>query len=274
MNVLIIGLGNMGYAILNALTEKNNIQVYGVDPVIAQNKISTDVPIFSSLTQASTAIEVEIHTILLAVKPQIINAVLTDLAKYLSPSSILISTVAATSISHITDTLAQQGTTHTKVARIMPTIAAKNKESLTGISFHDTLTQTDKDMVQEIISSFGSTVIIPESLMHAITGISGSGIAFVAEFIHALTLAGVREGLAHKDAYMIALQTVRGALSLLSSEDDTPPPYESPQSFINAVCSPGGTTIEGIHALHNNNFQAAIFAAVHAASNKSRNFNT
>lgn len=283
MNILIIGLGNMGGAIAQALTCKNSSTitnfVYAVDPYVYMHKNSlpqyNSISIAPNIETASTTFNIEIETIIIAVKPQIISRVLDELQPYLSTKTLIISTVAGVPIEHIAHALTQNNTSHKYIARIMPSIAALTQESLTGLSFSYNLEEKEKEKARKIAQSIGKVMEIPETLMSSITGVSGSGIAFVASFIEALTMAGVREGLSHQQSYKTCLQTVRGALSLLSTDkpkNNNSAKFNSPKDFITAVCSPAGTTIEGIVALQKYGMSTSVFAAVHAATEKSEQF--
>ena len=105
-------------------------------------------------------------------------------------------------------------------------------------------------------------MVIPEKLMAAITGLSGSGIAFVFHFVHALALGGVREGFPYPQALEHALDTIDGATALLRSTGDHPIAFES------RVCSPAGTTIEGVKALEKGGFTDAVLEAVSASARR------
>lgn len=288
MNILIIGFGNMGSAIGNALSQ--NHSVYAIDPAHTNTSASTPqneahtIPIFQNIETASTNINEEIDIIILTVKPQIINAVLQELVAYVSDTVCIISSVAGLTMEHITQALQKDASPSNainsssniinRIVRIMPNIAAKEKESITGVCIPEGMNDEYKKMALSIVESFGKYIIVSEEQIHAITGIAGSGIAFVTAFIESLTMAGVREGLHYDTAYKTTLQTVRGALSLLEpkKERGTQAAFDSPSSMINAICSPGGTTIEGMHSLHKNKMHYAVLEAVHSASNKSKSF--
>lgn len=304
-NILLLGIGNMGGAIAHTLLkvrddqDKNCFTLFAVDPAIApttHTKIAMndrDITVFPSIADASTEINIEIDIIILAIKPQHLDEALRSLSPHLNANTLIISTVAGIPIAYIQNALAKDNTP-LHIARIMPTIATLLQESLTGVCFSSTLEEEDKQQVLDIIQAMGTVIVLPESQMSAITGMSGSGIAFVAEFIATLTMAGVKEGIAYPNAYVAALQTVRGALALLSTDGSAcnntktsdlkqnadvhsennanAPLYKSPQDLITAICSPGGTTITGIQTLHEHGMQASIFAAVNAATKKSEKF--
>lgn len=271
MNILIIGFGNMGSAMGNALTQTH--KVYAIDPIHTHHNTENTIPLFPNIETASTSIDTEIDIIILTVKPQIITAVLQDLIAYVSDTVCIISSVAGIAMEHITQHLQHdvESDIANRVIRIMPNIAAKTKESITGICIPEGINDNHKTMALSVVESFGKFIIVSEEQIHAITGIAGSGIAFVAAFIEALTMAGVREGLHYDVSYKTSLQTVRGALELLESGENTAD-FESPSSMISAICSPAGTTIEGIASLYKNKLHHTIFEAVHSASNKSRLF--
>lgn len=264
MNILILGLGNMGGSIANALCQEHTI--YAVEPNITHIQNNSAVSIFSTLDDAVDEINAEIDAIILTIKPQVLFSVLEQLAQHLSPHTLIISSVAGVEISTIARKL---NIPELPIARIMPTIAAKKQKSMTGLSYNEYLSDTQRQQVIDIAQSLGQMIKIPESLMSAITGASGSGIAFVAKFIEAMTMAGVREGLSYQQSFQSTLQTMRGAIALLEDTVQGDSAYHNPSEFISSVCSPGGTTIEGIYMLEKHNFEDAIYEAVHAARIKS-----
>jgi pyrroline-5-carboxylate reductase len=122
----------------------------------------------------------------------------------------------------------------------------------------------DLQLAMDIFSAVGTACAVPEKNLDAITALSGSGPAYVFEFIQALADGGVAEGLSRKDALLLAAQTVAGAAKMVLETG------KHPGALKDAVCSPGGSTIQGVRALEENGFRTAAFEAVIAAYNKTK----
>ncbi len=146
----------------------------------------------------------------------------------------------------------------------MPNISALVGESATGVAFEGNFPEENKSHVLELIRSFGKTVIVPEKLIDAITGLSGSGPTYVLAFIDALTQAGIKQGLTYQQALELAIQTVIGTAKFLMEKK------EHPMVLVTRVTSPGGTTIYGLHELERGKFKGTIMNAVEAATQRSR----
>ncbi len=196
--------------------------------------------------------------IVIAVKPQLLDKVLDSYAPFCKDKKI-ISIAAGTTISFFTKKL---GTS--EVVRFMPNIAARVGKALTGVSAAEGAGDEFKQQAMAIAKSAGNAVELPESSMAAFTGLSGSGIAYVFSFIHALALGGTKEGIPYETSLNIALGTIEGAVGL-SRENG-----ENPISLMSKVISPGGTTIQGIDALEEGRFTASVIDAVERASKRAR----
>jgi pyrroline-5-carboxylate reductase len=140
-------------------------------------------------------------------------------------------------------------------------------EGASGFCLNASCQPSDGNIVKKILGSVGSVVEqVPESLMDVVTGISGSGPAFVCVLIEALADAGVKHGLPRDTAIKLAAQTCVGAGKLVLAGGDS----NHPAVIKDKVCSPGGTSIAGVHALEVNGFRAAAMAAVSAAVERGR----
>jgi len=131
-----------------------------------------------------------------------------------------------------------------------------------AVSFGEEADAGFKKDALEIARAVGVPFEIPEKQMAAFTGLSGSGIAYVFSFIHALAMGGVNAGIKYDDSLAIAIATVEGAVAVMKSADT------HPAELVSRVASPGGTTIEGIRALEQAGFNAAVMEAVSAAARK------
>ncbi len=151
------------------------------------------------------------------------------------------------------------------IARFMPSLAAMYRKAAVGVSFLPDEKPSGKVLAFRketlvMAEALGMPLEIPERLMPAVTGISGSGIAYVFAFVHALAMGGVKAGLGYDKALSIAIQVVEGGAEVLRKTG------ENPASLIAKVASPAGTTIEGLLALEEAAFTAGVMRAVESAS--------
>jgi pyrroline-5-carboxylate reductase len=137
-------------------------------------------------------------------------------------------------------------------------------EGMTAITPNSTITEAHLNYVCRLLESFGQTEIVPENLMDAVTGVSGSSPAFIYMLIEAMADQAVKEGMPRKQAYKFAAQAVLGSAKMVLETG------EHPGVLKDAVCSPGGTTIAGVAKLEENGFRHAIMSAIEAAVAKSR----
>lgn len=252
----IIGFGNMGEAVAlglvrNKLAAVHVFQTEGVNRAKAlKNKKLTVHDSLASLVAAS-------GIVVIAIKPQGIPPLLEEL-KPLAGGRSFISVAAGLPTSTFQNELGSD------VVRFMPNLAAAVGRSVVGVSSGTGCSAEFTEQALAIARAIGSAVLIPERLMAAVTGLSGSGIAFVFHFVHALALGGVREGFAYPQALTLALDTVDGAVKLLQETKEHPSAFES------RVCSPAGTTIEGVKALERGGLTDTVIEAVSAATRRAR----
>lgn len=199
-------------------------------------------------------------TIILAVKPQQASSVCAALTDSITGEHLLISIMAGVSCS----TLESYFTDTPRVVRVMPNTPALVLSGAAAAAPGRTATSEDMAVVETIFSQVGKCYLVDEKLMDAVTGLSGSGPAYVLTFIEALADGGVKNGLPRETALNLALQTVLGTAKLLAETG------EHPGSLRDKVTSPGGTTIAGLHALEKGSFRATVMNAVEAAVQRSR----
>ena len=198
--------------------------------------------------------------IILAVKPQNMKLLLDELQPAMSLSRLIISIAAGVKTKTLADGLGGKA----RIVRTMPNIGAKVLASATAICSGPGATQDDLTTAKEIFEAIGSTVVVNEDLMDAVTGLSGSGPAYFFLFIEALADAGVRSGLTRLVALQLAAQTCLGAAQLVLETG------ESPAVLKDQVTSPAGTTIEGLRVLETAGVRGAIINAVAAAVERSK----
>lgn len=259
--ILFIGAGNMGSAIIKGLKQKtdfeNNIYFYEPTEDI-RNEISAKLNI-KAISEINKEIA-EFDTIIFAVKPQVFRNFPTDknmanLANFITEKQLVLSIMAGISISTINNFL----TNAKKIVRIMPNTPALIGEAISVLAPSPDVLPDDLNLAKEIFECIGQVEILSENAMDSVTGLSGSGPAFVMMFIEALTQGGVLCGLTKKTAEKLAIQTVLGSAKMALETDS------SVEELRHAVTSPGGTTIAGVAALEENNFRNSVIKAVRAA---------
>ena len=197
--------------------------------------------------------------IIIAVKPNIVPVVLEEIKDSVK-SKLIISIAAGVSI----DTYENALLSGTKVVRVMPNIAATVKEAISSICLGTAVSTEDADIATSIFNAIGKSVILPEYLMDAVTGLSGSGPAYIFMIIEALADGGVHEGLDRQTSRLLAAQTVLGAAKMVLDEGT------HTADLKDMVTSPGGTTIRGIRVLEECGVRVAMMNAVIASSERSR----
>ena len=198
--------------------------------------------------------------IFLAVKPQQAAEVLAEIQPHFTPRHLLISIAAGLTLGKMESALPVKA----RVIRVMPNTPALVGASASGFACGKAATKPDAALAQRLLSSVGIAVEVKELLLDAVTGLSGSGPAYVYQFIEALSDGGVASGLPRDLATKLAAQTVLGAAKMVIETG------EHPGALKDAVASPGGTTIEGIHELEKGKLRATVMNAVRAATEKSK----
>jgi pyrroline-5-carboxylate reductase len=259
--IFFIGAGNMGGAILSALTENgypvSSVFFYEPDDAAA-NKIaerSKAARLVSLLDGFSKA-----DIVFLCIKPQVFSKTYAALRKDMEASGkelIVVSIMAGVTLLSLRTSLKIKN-----IVRVMPNIAITVKKGTVAIA-EEGIEESILRTVEFLFSTCANTVRIFESQMDAVTGLSGSGPAFVFQFAEALAMGGVKVGLPRDAAMKLALSTIEGSVEML--KDSTLNPGELTAN----VCSPAGTTIAGIQELENRAFRGAVMAAVEAAAKRS-----
>src|SRR5581483_2494138 len=198
--------------------------------------------------------------VVLSVKPQILPSVLDEVSKHLQPHALVISIAAGTPVAAIEQRLPAG----TRVVRTMPNTPALVGAGATAIAGGQHAKDDDLEATQRIFDAVGKTVVLDESQLDAVTGLSGSGPAYVFLIIEALSDAGVKMGLSRYNAQALAAQTVLGSAKLLLETN------EHPGRLKDMVTSPGGTAIAGIATLEAGGLRTTLINAVEAATRRSR----
>jgi pyrroline-5-carboxylate reductase len=198
--------------------------------------------------------------VVLSVKPQIVDAVLAEIAAEVGTGKLLVSIAAGVPIA----ALAARLPAGARIVRTMPNTPALAGAGAAALAAGPHATPADVGLARALLESVGSAIVVAEPLLDAVTGLSGSGPAFVYLFIEALADGGVKAGLPRAEALQLAAQTVLGAAKLVLESG------EHPGRLKDQVTSPGGTTIAGVHALERAGFRGAVIDAVEAAARRSR----
>ena len=210
--------------------------------------------------ESNLAVLAACDVLVLAVKPQVMAAVLADVKPAVRPSHLFVSIAAGLTLKTLADGLGES----TRLVRVMPNTPCLVGASATGFSPGPTATAADAALVERLFGAVGVAHRVPEHLLDAVTGLSGSGPAFVYLFIEALADGGVKCGLPRATAQALAAQTVMGAAKMVRETG------QHPGALKDAVASPGGTTIAGLHALERAAFRAAAMDAVEAATKRAQ----
>jgi pyrroline-5-carboxylate reductase len=197
--------------------------------------------------------------VILAVKPQALPAVLSELGPILA-HTLVISIVAGVKIRAIVEHISGVA----RVVRAMPNIPALVREGMTALTLGSAVAEDDSHVARAVFEAVGRVVLVEERLMDAVTGLSGSGPAYIFQAIEALADGGVMMGLPRQTAELLAAQTVLGAAHLVLESG------VHPAQLKDQVASPGGTTIAGLHRLEQGGFRATLMAAVEAATMRSK----
>ncbi len=257
MKIGCIGTGAMGGAIMRAVCKK-----YDVKEIKVTDKNSQMGKAFAEET-GSTFVDsnkdvLDCDYIFLAVKPQFLGDVFAEIAGNIPNSAVIISMAAGVKIEKL-----ESWAPKARFIRMMPNVCAQIGQAMTAVSYKDNISQKEAETAIEILSSAGKVEVVPEKLMDCVTAVSGSGPSFVFMFIEALADAAVRCGMPRSQAYTYAAQTVYGSAGMVLESG------KHPAVLKDMVCSPAGTTIEGVAALEKNNFRNAVIEAVTAANNRS-----
>jgi pyrroline-5-carboxylate reductase len=255
----IIGIGNMGFAILKGL-----LKTYGKEDIIFTDvnkercaQISTEMGVAHA--ESNTGCAAQAKYLVLAVKPQYFAPVLSDIRNEVTEDHVIISIAPGITTAQLKEKLGQEK----RVVRAMPNTPALLGEGMTGVCYDEkAFSQEEKETISDIFRSLGRMRIVEERLMNAVVCASGSSPAYVYMFIEALADGAVKYGLPRDAAYEMAAQTVLGSARMVLETG------EHPGALKDKVCSPSGTTIQGVSALEEFGFRNAVIKAADACFKK------
>ena len=257
-----IGLGNMAQAIIGGILGKGLVsgsEVTGYDssPAARENAARKHgILIAESNSDVVKASDI----IVLAVKPQVIGAVIEEIADAADGEKLFISIAPGKTVEWLTGIFGRQ----VKIVRCMPNTPALVEEGMTGFCVSSSVTDADRERALEILTSFGKAREVPEQLMAAVTSVSGSAPAYVFILIEAMADQAVADGMTRPQAYEFAAQAVLGSAKMVLETG------RHPAELKDMVCSPGGTTIEAVKVLERAGFRSAVEDAMAACTSRAR----
>ena len=257
-----LGAGQMATALASGWVKAGQLdpsRVLASDPLAPSReafRLATGIEAGTSNTDVAS----KSNVLILAVKPQMLPVLLAEVGISIRSDALVISIAAGVKLQK----LAEQMPTKPRLIRVMPNTPALVGSSASAYSLGPTATAEDASLVKGLFEAVGVAFEVPEKLLDAVTGLSGSGPAFAYVFIEALADGGVKMGLPRDVALKLAAQTVLGAAKMVLETG------QHPGQLKDAVASPGGTTIAGLHALELGAFRAAAMNAVEAAAKRSQ----
>ncbi|KGT86756.1 pyrroline-5-carboxylate reductase [Erwinia typographi] len=256
-----IGCGNMSKAIIGGLVSSGQIRpenIWVFDRKPATNEAMQQQ---YGITPGASAEEVAKQADILfgAVKPNVILTVLKDISGSLNKDTVVVSIAAGVTLDSLATVLGHDR----KLVRVMPNTPALVNEGMTSVTPNVLVSKEEADEIVDIFSGFGKAALVPEYMIHAVVGVSGSAPAYVFMFIEAMADAAVLGGMPRAQAYQFAAQAVKGSAQMVLETG------KHPGELKDMVCSPGGTTIEAVKVLEEKGFRAAVMEAMQRCMAKS-----
>ncbi|HEY0255658.1 MAG TPA: pyrroline-5-carboxylate reductase [Kofleriaceae bacterium] len=257
-----VGAGNMAEALIRGLVKGNHVPAAHVLASGPRNERLEELRTAYAIgvTRDNREVATQSNIIVLSVKPQIMDRVLLELGNAVKPGTLVISIAAGVDSATIETALAEG----VRVVRAMPNTPALVGAGATAISPGTHAAPEDMAKARAIFDAVGITVELEESHLDAVTGLSGSGPAYVFLILEALADAGVKVGLSRRNAQRLAAQTVMGSAKLLLDTD------EHPGKLKDMVTSPGGTAIAGLHTLEQGGLRTTLINAVETATKRAK----
>ena len=250
-----IGMGNMGYAMMNAL-----LKLYPASDFVfsdASGERASWVTARTKVEAAQTNAECanQSQVVVLAVKPQFFDAVLKNIKYAVKPEQVIVSIAPGITVESIQKKLGDKA----RIVRAMPNTPALLGEGITGISYdEEAFSEEERQLLRQLFEAVGAVEVVPEWMLDAVVCASGSSPAYVYMFIEALADSVVKCGMPRDKAYTFAAWAVRGAAQMVLDTG------KHPGELKDQVCSPAGTTIAGVEALEEYGFRNAVMKATEA----------
>lgn len=256
-----IGAGNMAEAMIRGLLRGNDFtpeQISASGP--REERMQELREAYGIRAATDNMLPAAAQIVVLSVKPQILARVLEQVASAISADALVLSIAAGVPVAAIQERLPPGA----RVVRAMPNTPALVDAAATAIAGGAHARASDLEDAKRIFDAIGLTVLLEESQLDAVTGLSGSGPAYVFLILEALSDAGVKVGLSRRTAQLLSAQTLLGSAKLLLETN------EHPGKLKDMVTSPGGTAITGLHTLENGGLRTTLMNAVEAATRRSQ----
>jgi pyrroline-5-carboxylate reductase len=257
-----LGAGKMATALAKGFVNAELVfprQLIAADPYEGARKQFT-AEIGAQFAANNCEVAKSAHVLILATKPDQVAAVLEEISAVVTQEHLLISIAAGVTLAKLEQGLPEGA----RVIRVMPNTPALVGAGASAFALGKAATPADGELAAKLLSSVGLALPVKEGLLDAVTGLSGSGPAYVYQFIEALSDGGVAAGLPRETATRLAAQTVLGGARMVLETG------LHPGALKDQVTSPGGTTIEGLHELEKGQFRGVVISAVRAATERSR----
>jgi pyrroline-5-carboxylate reductase len=262
LNIGFLGAGKMAAALAKGFVRAELVaprEIMAGDPHDTARKQFAG-EIGAKAVAANAAVAKFADVLILATKPDQVPTALADIAGAFTKNHLLISIAAGITLAKLEAALPAGA----RVIRVMPNTPALVGAAASAFALGKNATAADGELAKKLMSAVGVAFQVKESLLDAVTGLSGSGPAYVYQFIEALSDGGVAAGLPRDIATRLAAQTVLGAAKMVLETG------QHPGALKDQVTSPGGTTIEGLHELEKGRMRAIVMSAVRAATEKSK----
>jgi pyrroline-5-carboxylate reductase len=252
-----IGGGNMAEAIIKGIFAKYGKEIVVSEPVEKRRRYLEDTYNIKTTNDNKEVVK-KCNIIILAVKPQNMDDVTSEISEVISGEKIIVSIAAGITLSYLSSRLKT-----TKIIRVMPNTPALVQEGMSVMSMCECINDKEMGIIKDIFMSIGILLSLPEKYMNAVTALSGSGPAFFAYFVEAMIEGGIRAGLGKDEAATLAVQTLLGTAKLLNTG-------LNPAKLREMVTSPGGTTAAGLKVFEEKKFKDTVIAAIEAATYRAK----
>lgn len=263
MKIGFIGLGNMAKAMIGGMLSQGIVKKEDIIGSAKTKATLAEVQAAYGIQTAENNWETAgcADVLILAVKPQFFGEVISEIRDEVNADALVISIAAGKTMPEIESLFGRK----LKLVRCMPNTPALVKEGCSGVCRNEEVSEEEMALCMKLMGSFGRAEEVPERLMDAVAGVSGCSPAYVFLFMEALADGAVAAGMPRKQAYTFAAQAVLGSARLLLESG------KHPGELKDMVCSPAGTTIEGVRVLEERGFRAAVMDAVKATVEKAQN---